>query len=99
MRKFEELSGTEQSKAESLALNRLLKGVVEGAVRFNDTLNGDDLQARIDAAIDKADKMQTPWFSHEYVLDTCREDLEGMARCDAESAIYLDMEEFAVHLD
>jgi len=57
-------------------------------VRFNDALNHDDLQARIDAAGEKANAMQTPWFWGEYIMDTCREDLEGMARCTAEDALY-----------
>lgn len=88
MKTFTELSTQQQAAAIERCLNDLLGAVVEGAIRFNDDLNGDRLQARIDRAIAKADEMQTPWFAGEYVMDTCREDLESMARCDAEDAIY-----------
>lgn len=52
---------------------------------------------RIDAAIAKADKMQTPWFAHEYIIDTCADEIEGMARCDAEDAVYAKPGERIVH--
>lgn len=66
--------------------------IIERGVRFNDALNGDDLQARIDAAALKADEMQTPWFVADYMHDdeTVRESIEGMARCDAEDALYAE---------
>lgn len=88
MKRFEELTETQQQKAEEKALVSLLEAILEGGIRFNDALNGDNLQARIDAACEKAEKMHTPWLAHEYILDTCRPELEGMARCDAEDAIY-----------
>ena len=88
MKTFEQLTEVEQSKAVEKCLCAILEDVVSGAIRFNDSLNKDTLQSRIDSAQEKAEKMQTPWFAHEYILDTCREDLEGMARCDAEDALY-----------
>lgn len=88
MKTFDQLTPAQQAKAEIKCLENLLEAICEGAIRFNDKLNRDDLQARIDAAADKAEKMHTPWFVGEYILDTCRADLEGMARCDAEDALY-----------
>lgn len=77
-----------KAKAVQHFVSELLVGILEHGIRFNDELNQDDLQARIDKAIAKAEKMQTPWFAHEYILETCREELEGMASCNAEDAKY-----------
>lgn len=85
---FDQLSDAEKEKAIDHALNVLLRAVVEGAIRFNDQANSDDLQARIDQASAKAEKMQTPWFAHEYIMDAAGDDLRSMAECDAESALY-----------
>ena len=93
MRTYSELTPDDQAEARHVALVELLEGIIEGGVRFNDEDNGDDLQARIDAACARADEMQTPWFSHEYILDTCRAELEGMAACDAEDALYPESNE------
>lgn len=64
-------------------------------IRFNDELNGDDLQARIDAAAEKAEELQTPWFAGEIMLEdeAVKTSLEGMARCDAEDAFYAEPSE------
>ena len=95
MKTYSQLTAVEQAKARAECLNQLLRAVTEGQLRFSDEKNHDDLQARIDAAQEKAEKMQTPWFAHEYIMDTCREDLEdleGMAMCDAEDALYSEGE-------
>jgi len=98
MRTFEQLTKEERKQALDKAITDLLTAICEGVVRFNDELNRDDLQARIDAAFAKAERMRTPWFSHEYIMDTCRDEIEGMARCDAEDSLYLDKGERAVRL-
>jgi len=85
MRTYQELTPEQQDKARIKALERLLTDITEG-LRFNDAANGDDLQARIDAAGEKSEAMQTPWFWHEYIMDTCRDELESMAAADAEDA-------------
>ena len=89
-RTFEQLTEAEQAKAVEIALTDLVSAVTEGAIRFNDTLNGDDLQSRIDTAMGQADAMQTPWFATEYLRD---DDyvwtmLTGMAQVSAEDAEY-----------
>ncbi len=88
MKTFEQLTETQKSEAKEITLSNLLTDIIEHGIRFNDRLNGDNLQARIDAAGQKAEDMQTPWFWAEYILDTCREELEEMAYCQAEDALY-----------
>ena len=88
MRTFDDLSSHEQVKARSKALDELLTLVAEGAIRFNDKLNGDHLQAKIDAAWRKAEQMQTPWFAHEYIMEAVGDELRAMAQCDAEDTTY-----------
>jgi hypothetical protein len=97
MKSFEQLTDTEKVAAIQRATNKLLDAICEGSVRFNDALNGDNLQARIDSAIAAANAMQTPWFASEYVMDACRDDIESMARCDAEDALYAEPGESVVH--
>ena len=97
MKTYERLSVEEQGKARGKALTTLLERVCDGSLRFNDRENGDDLQARIDTAIEKAEKMRTPWFAYEYVMDTCRTELDGMALCDAEDTLYAEPDENVLH--
>lgn len=97
MKTFDQLTDTQRAAALAKATNDLLTAITEGAIRFNDTLNHDDLQARIDAAFAKADQMQTPWFAAEYIMDTCRDDIEGMAQCDAEDSLYAEEGEHVIH--
>lgn len=92
MKTFNELSSEQKLAAVNKAVKRLLTSICEGAMNFNDKLNGDDLQARIDAAWSKANQMQTPWFIGEYIMDTCRTEIEGMAQCDAEDSLYSEGE-------
>lgn len=66
---FSQLSTDQQAAAVNRELVKMLEGILEGAIRFNDSLNGDGLQAAIDAAIERAEEMQTPWFAGEYILD------------------------------
>lgn len=90
MRKFDQLSADEQSRAEGCALDELLQAVIQGSIRFNDKLNRSGLQARINAAIGAAESNQTPWFAHEFIMETCSDDLRSMAQADAEDALYPD---------
>ena len=91
MRTFTELTETEQNKAREIALSELLGGIMEGmrfSSDFGSEIDGNALQARIDAAGEEANRMQTPWFWSSYIMDTCQEDLESMAAGDAEEALY-----------
>lgn len=92
MKTFHQLNPTEQKKALEVCLNELIRAVCEGAIRFDDKKNKDDLQKRIDRALNKAEKLQTPWFAPEILMEDkkVKEALEGMSRCDAEDAVYPD---------
>lgn len=90
MKTFDELGPEEQDRAVQYCLNRLLKAVTEGAIRFDDEINGDDLQARIELAGVRAEAMRTPWFAHECVMEAVGEELSGMARCEAEDSLYAE---------
>lgn len=85
---FDQLSPEQQDKARDEALDDLLEAIVEGAIRFNDELNGDTLQASIDAAMEQAEELRTPWFAGEIIMDAVGDVLRGMAECDAEDALY-----------
>ena len=96
MKVFDDLTGNEKDAAAARELVALVEQVVGGEIRFNDEANNDDLQARIDAALDGAEKMQVPWFAHEFVLEDSfvQEALEGMASAQAQDAIYSEPHEY-----
>lgn len=98
MRTYDELTSEEQSAATDKATDELLQAIVEGAVRFNDEANGDDLQARIDKAFAEAEAMQTPWFAGEYVMDAAGDELRSMAQAGAEDALYPDKDERIIRI-
>ncbi len=93
MKTYSELTPEQQKKAVDYFIKLDLDGICEGWLRFNDSLNEDDLQSRIDAAIEKAEKMQTPWFAAEYIMDSCGEEITSMARCSAEDCLYPEQHE------
>ena len=66
----------------------------------DDKKNKNDLQARIDKALAEADRMQTPWFAGEYIMDDefVKQELLSMARADAEDAWYPDKTEAVIRL-
>jgi hypothetical protein len=88
--KFEKLSKRHAEAAVDYFTDVLIKHISEGVLRFNDQLNGDDLQLRIDTALQKAETNQTPWFSADFLRDDAVivESVRGMAQCDAEDAFY-----------
>lgn len=98
MRIYTELSESEQTQAREQCLTDLLTDITSGGIRFNDELNNDDLQARIDKAGEKAESMRTPWFWSEYIMDTCREELERTALCTAEDSLYPSPDESIIRL-
>ena len=97
MKTYQQLTEAQQEKAREKALVELLKAILEGGIRFNDSLNGDGMQGKIDKACAEAEQMHTPWFAHEYVMDVVGDELRGMAQCDAEDAIYPEGERI-IHL-
>jgi hypothetical protein len=98
MRRYCELNVRERERAFSRAQELLLTAICEGGVRFVDELNGNALQARIDAAIAKANAMHTPWFAGEYIMDTCAKEIDAMAWSNAEDAYYPDNNDLVIRL-
>jgi hypothetical protein len=102
MKKFVDLTTEQQETAVSMALAEVLRDVVSGAIRFADELNGDDIQRRIDKALAEADRLQTPWFAGEVVMEdsAVAAVLRGLAQADAEDedTYYLEQGERAVRL-
>ena len=66
---YKELSDKQKEDVESKFFGEILSAILNGVLIFNDEANNDNLQATIDAAIDKANSMKTPWFANEYVLE------------------------------
>lgn len=64
---WDDLTEDQQQKATEKVINDLVEDVVTGAIRFDDTANGDSLQQSIDNAIQEAQDNQTPWFAQELV--------------------------------
>ena len=89
MKTYKELTKSEQEKAVMSCTDSLLRSIIEGAIRFGQ----DDLQSRIDLAQEKAEAMQTPWFAGEYIMEHCGNDIEDMARCTAEDALFSEPDE------
>lgn len=92
MKTFDKLNDEQKAAAVAKCVTQLLTAICEGQIRFSDEKNGDSLQARIDAAFEKAKAMRTPWFAHEYIMDTCADDIKSMAQADAEDSIYSEGE-------
>ena len=98
MKAYGQLMDKRKAEAVDYCLNRLLRGVIEGGIRFRDELNHNDLQAKIDKAREEAERMFTPWFVHEYIMEAVGEELRSMATADAEDALYADQGEDVISL-
>jgi len=98
MKTFNELTPEEQDAAVEHEINSLLESLLDG-LRFDDARNGNDFQARVDKACEKAEEMRTPWFAHEYIMDdpVCKETINWMARSSAEDALYSEPNEHIIH--
>lgn len=92
MKHYADLTEREQEAAVQHFIEVVLDEIASGAVRFNDELNHDDLQARIDAAWDEAHRLQTPWFIGSIIMETCADDIRSLAIPLAEDAIYTEDE-------
>lgn len=92
MKTYKQLNKSEQKQAINQEMNNLLEAIIQDGLRFDDVKNEDKLQAKIDKAFEKADKMQTPWFVREIMLEDkyIKESLMGMAECVAEDNTYLE---------
>ena len=92
MKTFNELTVEQKQAAIKHETDSFLKAIIEGAIKFE----GGDIQARIDAAWKAAEARQTPWFVGEYIMDTCRADIELMATDSAEETLYTEPGEHVI---
>ena len=88
MRTFNQLMALEQAAAVEYTLTCLLRAILERGLRFDDATYGNNLQASIDQAFAEAERMQTPWFAGEYIMEAVGDDLKSIALCDAEDTRY-----------
>jgi len=105
MKKFDELTEEEKVKAIDTEFASLLKYIVE----YGDAhiLDDDEAMDAVSEAIEEADRMQTPWFAHEYVRDaTYEKDGETLKMSDllrrvateiASEHLYAEPGEYVVH--
>jgi hypothetical protein len=95
VKRYDELTEAQQATVVALCLEKLALAIQSGEIRFDDDKNGDDLQRRLDWAIRKAN-------GDHSILDVlgrdAREELYGMAQCDAEDAYYLEPGETAIRI-
>ena len=96
MKIFTELTPAQQQTAIDHCTRKLLEGIIEGAIRFNDELNKDDLQQRIDVAFAEMERLHTPWFTGEAIMEACRDDIIGMAQCQATDSLYTEQRESVI---
>ena len=84
-REYNELSDSEKEAA----LNHFLLDELTTVCEMPEWYEYDeDLYKKIIEAGDKAEKNQTPWFTHEFIMEDCGDELRAIALTNAESALY-----------
>jgi hypothetical protein len=87
MKTFKELSEVQQNKATEYFLRRILREIIEDG--WIPKIEGiDDFEERLVEAFAEANRLHTPWFAGQCVMEHCGEELAAMALCDAEEALY-----------
>lgn len=90
MKKYADLTPEQQEQAMQICLVDVLRDITEEGVY------PEGLYTRIQEAWEKAEQMRTPWFIHEYIMDTCEKELREMALQIAQGGIYLEGNEYTV---
>ena len=90
MKTFEELTPEQKEKAIVICVNNILHDIIECNRKFK------GLQARINKAWKEAERMKTPWFVHEYIMDTCEDDIKAMAETHAQNSLYPEPQEHVI---
>ena len=100
IRKYENLSVKEKQAAVQNMLNQLLDSIMNGEVHFDDEKNGEPIQERIEASVQKAEQLQTPWFATEIIMENewLRNKLIEIATAEAEQAVYPEADQIVVDL-
>lgn len=87
MKRFDELTEEQQKAAIEKQILNLLQLIGQG---WNPDPSDESLTKRIEEASEEAERMRTPWFVHEYVMETCEEDLMIIAANEASYRLYAE---------
>lgn len=90
---FGDLTAEEQVRAMEMAENRLLKHLCED-LRFADP----GLQATLMECVDEMNRMGTPWFLAEKIMEEMGDVVREIAREDAEDCLYNLTQQYVVSL-
>ena len=89
MKTWNQLEMHEKDAAVAKATDRLVEGVIEGAITFQDDSSKNEvLQRDIDAAIHKVNSLRTPWFAAEAIMEKCKARLGAIGQEIAVQAFY-----------
>lgn len=94
MKTYQELSEKQKAQAFEAAINRLLTKICEGTVKFNDK----NVQSKIEDARNASERMHTPWFMHELVMEHCKDEVQRAAKTDLERAFYREPGDVVISL-
>ncbi len=97
MKTYIQLTNDEQKAAIEKCVTNILKVILEGGgSHFFEDYDNSTLKFRIDKAIATADEMRVPWFASEYIMDTCRDDINQIAEADAKDSLYSEPGEVVI---
>ena len=82
MKTFDQLTPEQQGKAVDGFVNEIIEIMVDVRDAFP------DCEAKVKAALEKAERMQTPWFAGRYVYDACADRIKEEAFANAKEALY-----------
>lgn len=86
LKTFDDLTPAQRSIAVTKRVNLLLNWMSEGVPLFDAGSREDKL---VQEACDEAERMQTPWFVHEYIMDKLGDELREMAIADCREMWYI----------
>ena len=92
MKTWDDLTDGQKESAVLTRMNWLLKMICDGSLKFA----RDDLQQAILDASEKAEKMKTPWFMHEYVMESIGDTLRALAQEEVRNILYIEPHEVAM---
>lgn len=90
MKTFDQLTPDQQVRAIESQMSAQLTSICEGFVPH------EGMRERIMQAAESAERMETPWFMFEYVMDTCAAEIRALAVLDCEVAIFREPHEFVL---
>lgn len=85
MKTFDELTAQQQSLACEVALLKILAKISEGSARFPGLPS---IQAKLEAAAAEDERLKSPSYMHQFVLNNYKAELDVFAGQYARSAFY-----------